>query len=72
MNEIKAEKTEDIKTRAVMKCPNPIILQVDQIFNPDDDDTHALDEGLFVHRNLNIAPYYKEYRQERSKILHLL
>jgi len=43
-----------------MQALNPDLRIIESIFNPKEEDSN--NDGMFIHRNLNIAPFYKEYK----------
>lgn len=38
----------------------------------DDDFDEVLQDGVFIKRNLNIAPFYKQYKEEKTKVLQIV
>ena len=67
INQIKEERCQKIVKSQPMKSLNPDLMQIEKIFNPKEDEL-AANEGMFVHRNLNIANFYREYKEEKLKI----
>tara|TARA_B110000285_G_scaffold133654_1_gene149868 strand:+ start:1178 stop:1768 length:591 start_codon:yes stop_codon:yes gene_type:complete len=61
------------------KSLNPALREIESIFNPVDDpivnqeseenDLEQLREGIFIQRNYNIVPHYREYLQQKSQII---
>jgi hypothetical protein len=61
------------------KSLNPALREIEAIFNPVDDlvvkqeseeqELDQLREGLFIQRNYNIVPHYREYLQQKSSII---
>lgn len=41
---------------------------MESIFVPGQEEQEEMREGLFIHKNLNIAPHFKLYNEEKQKI----
>ena len=61
------------------KSLNPALREIEAIFNPidnpivkqesEENELEQLREGLFIQRNYNIVPHYREYLQQKSSII---
>lgn len=80
----KIQDTRDQRHRSAMavqqaKSLNPALREIESIFNPVDDplvkqqseenDLEQLREGIFIQRNYNLVPHYREYLQQKSQII---
>lgn len=59
---------------------NPKIQAIEDVFTPETEvgkqerqkDGEELRDGVFIKRNQNIAPYYKQYKQEKCHVLRVV
>lgn len=71
-DEIRQQRQDAAKANRGMTLTSPDLVPIETLFNPVSAEEAAENEGVFIARNLNIAPFYQQYRQEKRKILGLV
>lgn len=71
-DEIRQQRQDATKQNQGMTMASPDLHDVETLFNPVSAQEAAEHEGAFITRNLNIAPFYQQYRHEKRKILDMV